>query len=266
MRISICVMIMVALLGSGCCAFLDSNDNELGPGGNGINVVQFTVDAPADYTEIAHPNEPVLLLVGASDVAGVQGAAGPVQISVTCPNATVTVEHAVILPGQFAEATITPNGEPYGEFSGGGVMFPASCGLPVTITGTRGLLVKSSTVTLTLFDATPWGGTDPAADAVRDQFIGWLAAQHPELGLTPQTQWSYIPDLTIGPVGSMPEHCWYLSADWALEIGYHWVEPPSDFANYYLRRRFSESENSLQFSVNSRAAVPFAPVEVPLGS
>jgi hypothetical protein len=80
-----------------------------------------------------------------------------------------------------------------------------------------------------------------------DFWVAWLAAEHPELGITESTAWdsTYVSALLI-----VSKYA-YWSDEWEMVVAWHEMIPPSDFTEVYLRRRDSETAYSLSFRQES---------------
>ncbi|GAI03110.1 unnamed protein product, partial [marine sediment metagenome] len=84
-------------------------------------------------------------------------------------------------------------------------------------------------------------------------FISWLAANHPEFGITSETEWTG----TIVYPGIM-EVSYYLffSEDWEMGVRWHVTIVPDDWAEIYLRKRFTETQPSHAFKIDSYETYP----------
>ena len=92
--------------------------------------------------------------------------------------------------------------------------------------------------------------TDSRAEIARQYFdfwVGWLASEHPELGITEATEWetTYVSALLI-----VSKYA-YWSDEWEMVVAWHEMIPPDDFTEVYLRRRDSELAYSLSFRQES---------------
>jgi hypothetical protein len=65
-------------------------------------------------------------------------------------------------------------------------------------------------------------------------FVGWLKAEHPELGRFNAQRWDTY---ATYPGILVVEHWTYLSEDWEFRICYHVMMPPDDWSMMQLRRR-----------------------------
>ena len=243
MRSVIFALFVVIFIAVGCNS---GTNNEPEPVDFALNI---PFDAPATI-----PNSPVLVLVKAEDLTAVSAISGPVEITAACPNAVVTVEHAAPASGEYAELLITPTGDPVGEWNPGGMYMPDSCVLPLTISGTRDGLERTASTEITLYNVTGWdGAADPGSVAVLEIIVGWLAAEHPEMGITAATEWSAMPPCPAfgpGPHPGLTTYC-FCSAEW--QIGISWI---GNWASFSLRERFVESESQQSLVCEDTTANP----------
>ena len=170
----------------------------------------------------------------------------PVEISGSCPGAEVSVEHALLKPGEVAEVTVIPGAElPAGQDPN------LDYFLAPTIRGARGGIAHTVHADLTV---QPYFTDDIAVQAAieRERFIPWLAQAHPELGITAGTEW----------MGTMPApvlvvaHYLYFSDEWEMHVEWHVMIAPYDWTRIELRRRFTETLPAIAFEISSRSAVP----------
>jgi hypothetical protein len=89
-----------------------------------------------------------------------------------------------------------------------------------------------------------------------ERWVAWLASAHPELGITPATDWEPVFVSTLLVVS----HYSYYSDEWELSVAWHNMIAPHDWSEIYLRRRGSESAPSLAFKIDSWSAntAPYA--------
>lgn len=161
---------------------------------------------------------------------------GPVDVSATGTGATITVEPARLSPGVVGEVTVVP--DPVGDLAN----------LDVVIVATRGDVRREVSRTLEVAEAAEFPRAP--ADAHLARFTPWLAANRPDLGITPETDWAWSPGSWVLIV----HHHAYLSADWELELSWHEMIPPSDWVRINLRRRWAETKPSLAFEITSAQA------------
>jgi len=187
------------------------------------------------------PGQRCIFLVTVEDNGTGTGEGKAVTISATAPGAAVTIEHRIIVAGQVAEVTVIPD--------------KASAGSNVTVTvyGEREGLERTKAVTFTVLEVEPEepSGEDELgrhAAEIRDKFIQWLAANHPELGITNETKWT---GTIVSPRWLVVSHYLFFSEDWEMHVSWHVMIPPYDWARIDLRRRFTESRPSYAFEISS---------------
>ncbi len=180
-------------------------------------------------SRVAIPGEKVSFLVTVESATD-----SPVTISATASGAKVTsVEPAQLTGGVVGEVWLMP--DPVTENGIVKVEFRAERA-GVTKTETRSIIV--------------WPMADErAADAKPyfEMWSAWLAAKHPELGITAATKW----DPTFVSTFLVVSHYAYYSADWEMKVSWHNMIPPNDWTEVYLRHRGTESKPSLAFRIDS---------------
>ncbi|MFW9960044.1 MAG: hypothetical protein ACFFDV_03450 [Candidatus Thorarchaeota archaeon] len=72
------------------------------------------------------------------------------------------------------------------------------------------------------------------ARGMRDVFVNYLAENHPELGINATIEWTPIYN-TAGII--IVIHYLYISEQWEMEVSWHMMIAPSDWAHVYLRQR-----------------------------
>ena len=107
-------------------------------------------------------------------LVSIDGGLGGVKISATSPGSSVSVEPKTISPKQVAEIIVIPH-----EFGT----------QKLTVRGNRAGFQTIKTATFEVIELVVDGGDQLGAYAteIRDKFIPWLAANHPELGVTNET-------------------------------------------------------------------------------
>ena len=159
----------------------------------------------------------------------------PVEVFASADGAAATVlEPTLTEADDVAEVVVVPE--------------PASVGgtVTVTITGTRGEVTETVEVG---FDVV--AGEDDRADhaiEIRDLFVPWLAATHPELGITPATEWQ---GTMVSPQWLVVSHYLFFSAEWEMHVEWHIMIAPDDWARIDLRRRFEAVAPSEAFEISS---------------
>ena len=163
---------------------------------------------------------------------------GPVALSATAiEGAVVTVTPQTMIPGEVAEVSVTPG--------------PANVGatLELVVKGTWG----ETTVEKKVSFAVAEGEDDraPYAAEMRDRFVAWLAAEHPELGITLDTEWQ---GTMVSPVWLIVSHYLFFSEEWEMHVSWHVMIAPYDWAKIDLRKRFTETAPSHAFEISSVSA------------
>jgi len=167
----------------------------------------------------------VFLVVVADEGEGV-GRGEAVSLSATAAG-SVTVDPQAIAPGQVAEVTVIPDEA-------------------LTVRGERGGLDLTEAVTFSVAEGEDARG--PEAIALRDRFVAWLAVNHPELGITEQTEWT---GTIVSPIWLVVSHYLFFSDDWEMHVSWHVMIAPYDWAKIDLRHRFTEARPSYAFEISS---------------
>lgn len=180
---------------------------------------------------VAIPGEKVSFLVTVAPAGANQD---PVQISATAVGATVTsVRSAQLKPGVVAEVWLVPDPT------------ETDAVVSTTITASRGSVVQTASRTIKIMPM----ADERAADArpYFDMWVAWLAANHPELGITATTKW----EPTFVSTFLVVSHYAYYSDEWEMKISWHNMIPPYDWSEVYLRHRDTETKPSLDFKIDS---------------
>jgi hypothetical protein len=192
----------------------------------------FPVEEPPEI-RIAIPGSRYCFLVVVTE-AGTGSAGGSVVIDATATKAEVVGIQPVDLdPGVVGEVCVEAA--------------PASVETSgtVTITGSRDGVTATAVRTLPVFPM----ADERAADARPhfDRWVAWLAAEHPELGITTETAWEPVFVSTLLVVS----HYSYWSADWEITIAWHNMIAPHDWSEVHLRRRGVDSAPTMAFRIDS---------------
>jgi hypothetical protein len=161
----------------------------------------------------------------------------PVRISAQAPGAEVVIYQEDIVEGEVAEVMVIPAQASIGK------------AIKVTITGSRGGATNKQVVTFNVAE-----GEDDRQEYARDlldRFVPWLATNHPELGITEDTEWS---GTMVSPVWLVVSHYLFFCEEWEVHIDWHIMVAPHDWARIDLRHRFDELEPSYAFEISSVAA------------
>jgi len=185
-----------------------------------------------------------VLLVTAADDGGAGGLSSPVRVSAAAPGAVVSVEREVIGAGEVAEVWVVPEwpeSAPEGGFS-----------LEVAVTAERAGVTERVTVPIAVASDEE-DLVEPLAAEKRDLFLPWLAEEHPELGITEETEWT---GTIVTLHWLVVTHYLYFSDEWEMHLCWHVMIPPYNWARIELRRRFEETLPSLAFEIPSVTAEP----------
>jgi len=199
----------------------------------------------------AIPAQKCIFLVVVEDekdwLLGVVGRGEAVKISAKAPSglAEATVQPGSVMPGGFAELTVIPTT----------ASVPSV--LTVTIAAERRGLTESATVSVNVLQGED--GLGEPAVGMRERFVPWLVANHPELGITNETEWT---GTIVNPNILVVMHYMFLSYEWEMYVTWHVTIPPYDWARIYLRHRFTETRPSYAFEISSVGEEPH-PTEVP---
>lgn len=194
----------------------------------------------ADANMSALPGQKCIILVAVDDErgqwAGKAGLGSYIDVScdVSEERATVTIQPESVAPGHIAEVIVVPE-----ETSGEEVF-------SVTITGNRGVLKREKTITIKLIPGED--DIEPYASELRDLFIPWLATNHPELGITNETEWT---GTIVNPGILVVMHYIFYSDEWEMYLTWHVMIPPHDWTRIHLRHRFMELSPSHAFEISS---------------
>jgi hypothetical protein len=161
-------------------------------------------------------------------------AAGPVSLTAIASDASVTLSSEQIRAGLIVEASVTP----YGVETDSTVL--------VILKGERLGVRDRVERTLPVVPMT----VDREADAlkIRDLFLPWLIREHPEFGITAGTKWT---GALSGAQLLVVSHYLYFSPEWELGVEWHVMIAPYDWANVYLRHRFTEIAPSFGARIDS---------------
>jgi len=181
----------------------------------------------------------VVFLVVVADTGEGSGYGKAVDVSATAPGAEVTVYHPAIKSGEVAEVTVIPDQASTNKI------------LTLTISGQRSGLEQTETRTVEVVEPLVPGMEDELgalAAEMQDKFIPWLATNHPELGITSETEWT---GTIVNPNIMVVMHYIFYSEDWEMYVTWHVTIPPYDWTKIYLRQRFTETSPSYAFEISS---------------
>lgn len=183
---------------------------------------------------IAMVGQTAIYLVVVEDTGEGSGYGEAVDVSATASGAAVTVTNPVIRPGEVAEVIVIPDQTSTNKI------------LTLTINGDRRGVMQNVTVVIEVIDWEDELGE--VAAEMRDKFVPWLANNHPELGITSETEWF---GTIVNPGILVVMHYLFYSDDWEMYVTWHVMIPPYDWTKIYLRSRFTETQSSTAFEISS---------------
>ena len=176
----------------------------------------------------------VVFLVVVADTGEGNGYGKAVDISATTSGAAVSINNQAINPGEVAEVTVIPDQTSTNKI------------LTITINGDRSGFKQTETVDVKVID---WqDDLGEIAAEMRDKFVPWLASNHPELGITSETEWI---GTIVNPGILVVMHYMFYSENWEMYVTWHVMVPPYDWTKIYLRQRFTETQSSIAFEISS---------------
>jgi len=158
----------------------------------------------------------------------------PVDISANASGAEIIIYKQAIVEGQVAEVVVIPTQASIGKT------------IAVTITGNRGGFTDEKVISFEAIE----GEDDRGEYAIelRDKFVSWLATNHPELGITSNTDWT---GTMVSPQWLVVSHYLFFSEEWEMHVEWHVMIPPYDWVKIDLRHRFDEQKPSYAFEISS---------------
>jgi hypothetical protein len=172
------------------------------------------------------PGAQVVLLVTQGDET-----AGTATVTATASGGDVMVQPSSITGTEVAEVTVIPTSTE-GELA---VTIEVS-----TEQGTESISRVAS--------ISPWeDDRGEQAGEILDLFTPWLAETHPELGITPDSEFE---GTFVAPELLVVSHYVFFNDQWEIGVAWHVMLPPDDFSEIYLRPR-SELSPTLAFRVGS---------------
>lgn len=185
---------------------------------------------PQQLNGFAIAGQEVILLVAADQASDL-----PLTITAEATNAAATVLTPTLAEADgVAEVSVVPD--------------PGTAGttVTVTITGTGAGGTATSSVSFDVVEGEDDRG-ERAAE-IRDMFVPWLAAAHPELGISAGTAWQ---GTMVSPQWLVVSHYLFLTDEWEMHVSWHIMVAPDDWARIDLRRRFTELAPSRAFEIPS---------------
>jgi hypothetical protein len=178
-----------------------------------------------------------VVLVSITDMGKGTGEGSDVKITAQANNCDIIYEKALASKDKVAELVVIPSQK-------------TDIGaIKVTVSGQRSDLRKGTSMIVNHVM-----GEDHlavAAREIRDKFVPWLAANHPDLGIAPGMEWS---ETIVTPNLLSVSNYLFFSTEWEMGVSWILMTAPNDSAHIYLRKRFSESRPSLAFEISSVSA------------
>ncbi len=164
----------------------------------------------------------------------------PATLTVDTSAGMAMVSSTTIRASEVVEITLDATGTPVGTV------------ILVAVEARRGDEVHGVTVEATVTDPveTPDDRLETGME-MRDAFLPWIIAQHPELGIAADTVWTPRP---LRPHILEVSFYMFQSEEWELAVWWHVMIPPYDWTRTYLRHRFTETTPSFGAEIRSRAA------------
>lgn len=185
----------------------------------------------------------VVFLATVSDDSTMQSVSG-IRISASANGSAILVQPDIISESEVAEVSVVPDVSAVGK------------NVTVIVTAQGKGHEDSKMINFTVAQGEDSRGE--YARQIRDRFVQWLEINHPELGITNQTQWQ---GTIVSPVWLVVSHYLFFSNDWEMHVYWHVMIPPYDWARIDLRHRFTELAPSLSFEISSlNASLP--PVQI----
>jgi hypothetical protein len=169
-----------------------------------------------DFIQGVIPGARLVLLVGQSDPA-----AGEVIITAQAPGATsIIIDPTTISGTEVAEVTIVP----------GATTTEKDLSITIEARGADDTWTTTRTVTVL-----PWeDDREGQAREILEMFTSWLAENRPELGITPETEFT---GTFLAPQLLVVSHYGFFGVQWEVGLAWHVMIPPDDFSEIYLRPR-----------------------------
>ncbi|MCK9526471.1 MAG: hypothetical protein PHY25_02800 [Dehalococcoidales bacterium] len=187
----------------------------------------------------------IVFLVTIADEGG--SSTSTVEISATAPGAEITILNGSITQGEVAEIMVTPSA----ASTGGSIQ--------LTVKGTRGTITDEESLNFPVIEG--MDDRQEYAGELMGKFVSWLEANHPELGISENTEWS---GTTVSPEWLVVSHYLFFSDEWEAHISWHVMIAPYDWSKLDLRHRFDETAPSYAFEISSvSGGINPVPVEVP---
>jgi hypothetical protein len=196
---------------------------------------KLSIEVTPTYMDDVIPGQVCVFLVSITTTGGDDDVM--VEISATAEMSEVTVYPGLIQAGQVAEVSVIPDEDSVDH------------NLTITIKGKLDSKTKEISAAVNVLESPPFiGELEMRAIDMRDRFIPWLSVNHPEFGITDETEWV---STTVRPHFMVVMFHLFFSEEWEMGVSWHVMIPPSDWARIYLRHRYDETHPSYAFEISS---------------
>jgi hypothetical protein len=178
-----------------------------------------------------------LSLVSIDDAGGPSSL--PAELTVAASAGIAIASSTTVAENEVVEIRLYGDGIPVGTV------------VTVTVDARRGEETHSATTEATITE--PVTMPDDRLETgieMRNLFLPWLIAEHPELGIAADTAWTAT---ALRPHILEVSFYMFQSAEWELVVWWHVMIPPYDWTRMYLRHRFTETAPSFGAEISSRA-------------
>jgi hypothetical protein len=170
--------------------------------------------APSEYMPII-PGQLFVILATAS------GGSGSVTMTADIAgDADVTPPTATVDPGEVTEFTVVARPESIGST------------VSVALRAERGIVNRTHSMDLEVVE---WSDDlEPLATELRERFVTYLAENHPDFGITTETEWT---STITKPQILVVMHYLFFSEQWEMGMMWHVTVPEHAWSRMYLRPR-----------------------------
>jgi len=211
----------------------------------------FSLRIAPDLVRATVPDHGCVFLVSVQEAAAGASFDERFVLTADAPGAVVSIVPNAVVAGEVAEVTVVP------------AMASVDTTRSLTVRAERAGVAESATAAFDVMP--PWSDADgdlataQMAAEIRDEFIPWLAKQHPELRIDESTAWE---SMATRPYILVVQYHLFFSDEWEMGVRWHVMIPPYDWSEIYLRHRWNESRPMLAFKLESRTGgIDPVPVE-----
>jgi len=211
---------------------------------------------PVDVPDAIYEQQIVLLV--AIRNYGSQPVSEPAHVTVAAPGADITIKPENIMPWHVCEIAVVPHEpaaiEPRARSSpegGGRPAHPPGEPVVVQVRAERNGFEEVREVSINILPGEDALLADAAA--VRDRFIPYLHENYPWLGITEETVWN---GTIVKPHYWVVSHYLFFSEKWEMGVKWHNTVPPHDWAEIYLRHRYTHIPPQYALRISSLGTEP----------